>query len=203
MRWWLSVDHFDRDSEFLGLSNNPPDAIKLDVPQINKQDPVMQHCKHSALPIAWGRETYALADMDWRWEEQASHGFHAGIALALHLPRGKHFFFSVDRDRPLSKDSREVARMTADLSLFTIYAQDVAMRVVLPHETEVDAPRLTRRELESLRWTMEGKTAWEVGQILSISEQTAVKHLANAAHKLDCINKHQAVVKAMRLGLIR
>ena len=30
-------------------------------------------------------------------------------------------------------------------------------------------PRLTARELEVLRWTMEGKTAWETGAILGIS----------------------------------
>lgn len=50
---------------------------------------------------------------------------------------------------------------------------------------------------------MEGKTAWEVGAILSISEQTAVRHLNYATHKLGCVNKHQAVVEALRLGLIR
>ena len=63
-------------------------------------------------------------------------------------------------------------------------------------------PLLTPRELEALRWTMDGKTAWEVGAILGISERTAVLHLTNATHKLDCVNKHQAVLKALRLKLI-
>lgn len=49
---------------------------------------------------------------------------------------------------------------------------------------------------------MEGKTAWEVGTILGISERTAVLHVNNAMHKLGCVNKHQAVLKALRLGLI-
>jgi DNA-binding CsgD family transcriptional regulator len=77
--------------------------------------------------------------------------------------------------------------------------------VILP--TEQDAStihvRLTPRELECLKWTMEGKTAWEVGGILGISERTAVLHLSNAMRKLDTHNKHQAVLKALRLGLIR
>jgi DNA-binding CsgD family transcriptional regulator len=59
------------------------------------------------------------------------------------------------------------------------------------------------REHEVLLWTMEGKTAWEVGRILGISEQTAVRHLGHAAQKLGCVNKVQAVAKAMRLGLMR
>jgi DNA-binding CsgD family transcriptional regulator len=49
---------------------------------------------------------------------------------------------------------------------------------------------------------MEGKTAWEVGAIMNIAERTAVLHLQNSMHKLDCVNKHQAVLKALRLGLL-
>jgi len=61
----------------------------------------------------------------------------------------------------------------------------------------------TPREIEGLCWTMDGKTAWEVGEALGISERTAVLHINNAMHKLGCTNKHQAVLKALRLGLIR
>jgi DNA-binding CsgD family transcriptional regulator len=50
---------------------------------------------------------------------------------------------------------------------------------------------------------MEGKTAWEVGDVLGIAERTAVLHVSNATHKLGCVNKHQAVLKALRLGLLR
>jgi LuxR family transcriptional regulator/LuxR family quorum sensing-dependent transcriptional regulator len=74
---------------------------------------------------------------------------------------------------------------------------------MVPSPPVAEAPRLTPREIESLRWTMDGKTAWEVGNILSISERTAVLHINNAMHKLGCVNKHQAVLKALRLGLIR
>jgi DNA-binding CsgD family transcriptional regulator len=93
--------------------------------------------------------------------------------------------------------------MVADLQLFAVHAQDVALRVLLPASPQQDVPNLTPRELESLRWTMEGKTAWELGSILGISERTAVLHINNATHKLGCINKHQAVLKALRLGVIR
>ena len=93
--------------------------------------------------------------------------------------------------------------MTAELQLFAVHTQDAALRLLLPESPAIDAPELTPRELESLRWTMEGKTAWELGRILGISEQTAVRHVNNATHKLNAVNKHHAVVKALRLGLIR
>ena len=76
------------------------------------------------------------------------------------------------------------------------------MRLLLPASEQAERPALTPREIEALYWTMEGKTAWEVGQILGISERTAVLHVNNAMHKLGCVNKHQAVLKALRLGLI-
>jgi DNA-binding CsgD family transcriptional regulator len=49
---------------------------------------------------------------------------------------------------------------------------------------------------------MDGKTAWEVGVLLGVTERTVIQHLQNAMRKLDCNSKHQAVLKALRLGLI-
>jgi DNA-binding CsgD family transcriptional regulator len=123
--------------------------------------------------------------------------------MALHLPEGRHFFLGVDRDQPIPPDPAEVTRIVADLQLFAVHAQDAAQRILTPAPAAPGAPALTPRELETLRWTMEGKTAWEVGALLGISERMAALHVNNATHKLDCVNKHQAVLKALRLGLIR
>ena len=59
----------------------------------------------------------------------------------------------------------------------------------------------------TLQATEEGETPLQreldnVGKILGISERTAVLHVNNAMHKLGCVNKHAAVLKALRLGLI-
>ena len=96
-----------------------------------------------------------------------------------------------------------LTRMVAELQLFAVHAQDAAMRVLVPQKLQPERPRLSPRELDALRWTMEGKTAWEVGTILNISERTAVQHINNAMQKLGCASKHQAVLKALRLGLLR
>lgn len=94
--------------------------------------------------------------------------------------------------------------MTGALQLFICHAQESGFRILMPDVGDAaQAYSLSPRELESLRWTMEGKTAWEVGHILGISEQTAARHLCNAARKLDCTSKHHAVVKALKLGLIQ
>jgi DNA-binding CsgD family transcriptional regulator len=198
------VDRPFGDPEFVEV-DNAPEAWReaMQDPQGYRLDPVMQHCKRNSVPIVWDQSTYVSAGVADLWDAQAAHGFKAGICLALHMPEGRHFMLGVDRDQALPKSRDEVTRIVADLQLFAVYAQDTAMRVLVPEPLQPERPKLTPRELDCLRWTMEGKTAWEVGTILGISERTAVLHLNNGMHKLGCANKHQAVLKALRLGLLR
>ncbi len=51
---------------------------------------------------------------------------------------------------------------------------------------------LTAREHDVLQWTSEGKTNWEVGQILSCSEGTVKKHLQRTYKKLGVENRMAA-----------
>jgi len=200
----LVIDHQLGQAEFIGIDNTPHDYKEVfeDVTRFG-QDPVMQHCKRNSVPIIWDQSTYAQRGLGPMWEEQARFGIRSGIAMALHMPEGRHFVLGVDRDQPMPRDSFAVTRLVADLQLFAVHAQDAAQRILAPAPSAPGTPSLTPRELETLRWTMEGKTAWEVGSVLGISERTAALHVNNATHKLGCVNKHQAVLKALRLGLIR
>ena len=198
------IDHFLGESEFINIDNTPPSYRETFIEHHGgKKDPVMQHCKTKSVPILWDQNTYVRAGRADLWEQQARFGYRNGITLALHMPEGRHFVLGVDRDQPLPKDPAEVTRMVASLQLFAVHAQDAALRIMMPSGATEGLPALTPRELETLRWTMEGKTAWEVANVLGISERTAVLHANNAMHKLGCVNKHQAVLKALRLGLIR
>ncbi len=197
------VDFAVGRSEFVSIDNAPDGYATAmhDVPSM-RRDPVMQHCRHHSVPIIWDQNTYTRLGLGELWEEQARFGYRTGIAMALHLPEGRHFAFGVERDKPLPSDGGELQRLVADLQLFAVHAQDAAMRLLSPAAPAIDRPVLTPRELEALRWTMEGKTAWELGAILGITERTAVLHVNNAMHKLGCSSKHQAVLRALRLGLI-
>jgi DNA-binding CsgD family transcriptional regulator len=61
---------------------------------------------------------------------------------------------------------------------------------------------LTIKELDCLRWTAEGKTSSEIASIIKLSEHTVNHYLIAAARKLDCVNRVQAVAKALRMGLL-
>jgi DNA-binding CsgD family transcriptional regulator len=193
-----------RGESLFSWADNATDAyLAVSGIEVGRRDPVGQHCKRSGMPIVWDQATYTRAGQGERWEEQASYGYRTGIALALHLPMGRHLFVALDRDHSLPTSVVEVTRMVSVLLLFAVCAQDVALRILGSCIPGHEDPLLTTRELECLRWTMEGKTAWELGRILSISEQTAVRHVNNATHKLGCVNKLQAVIKAYRMGLVQ
>ncbi len=61
---------------------------------------------------------------------------------------------------------------------------------------------LSPRERDVIRWTADGKSAYEAGCILSISERTVNFHLSNVMRKVDAVNKTQAAVKVFSLGLV-
>lgn len=61
---------------------------------------------------------------------------------------------------------------------------------------------LTERELEVVRWTANGKTAFEVGVIIGLTERTVNFHISRVLQKLNATNKTQAAVKAAVLGML-
>lgn len=63
--------------------------------------------------------------------------------------------------------------------------------------------QLSPREIETLRWAAEGKTEWEIGDLMSISEHGVDKHMRSARRKLGTRNRTHAVAEAIRLGLVR
>jgi len=186
---------------------NTPDAFadSFSDHSTSQRDPVLNRLKKLSVPFLYDQETYVSEGAADLWEQQAPYGYRTGIAVALHLPQHRHFLLGVDRDRPLPRHSDRLTRMMADLQLLAVHAQEAANRLLLPEPDAGDPagdPKLTPRELDVLRWTMQGKSAWAVGEILSISEHTVNFHLRNVFRKLDASSKHQAVLKAIALGLL-
>jgi DNA-binding CsgD family transcriptional regulator len=184
--------------------DNAPSGYRSDHsdPERAKLDPVMQHCKHHSLPIIWDQSTYLNAGQIELWEAQAEFGYRNGIAVTLHMTGGRHYMLGVDRDRALTTDAVELTRLVSSLQLFAVYANEADSQI-RRSETRVNDPKLTRRELELLRLTAEGMTAQQAAVSLGIGGRTAACHLMRATRKLRCVNKLQAAVHAVRLGLLQ
>lgn len=183
------VQHDNTPSEFM-------DAYKE--PENGKKDPVMQHAKRNSLPLAWSRDYYASHGMDALWRHQAEYGYRSGIIVALHMPAGKHLVLGMNSDRDAVGTPSETFTLTSQLQMAALHLQHAFERLA----PAADVPELSPRELECLKWSLQGKTAWEIGQILSVAERTIVQHLTSASKKLDASSKMHAVLKARTLDLI-
>lgn len=165
------------------------------------RDPVLKRFKALSIPFTYDQSLYVSESSSDLWEEQAAFGYKVGIGVALHLPNHQHFVLGMDRDAALPTSEENISRMLADLQLLAVHAQAAATRLLLPL-IEKDKPKLSTRELEVLKWTKAGKTAWEIGKILSLSESGVNYHLRSVFMKLDAVSKHQAVLRALALGLL-
>lgn len=197
---------FDRpgatsSSLFLPFGNIPEDFLEIAKDaEDGSRSPVNALLKRSSLPIVYDQQLYASAGAGDIWEKHAPFGYKNGIAVALHMPGDKHFLLGVDRPDPLPTDQR-LARLMADLQLLAVHAQACAESLLRPIE-KCRQVELSPREQDILRWTREGKSGWAVAQLLHVSPHTVDYHLRNVFRKLDVTGKHQAVIKAMQLGLL-
>lgn len=91
----------------------------------------------------------------------------------------------------------EAIRIAADRD------RDVSPSVAQSMLSTSDDLGLSRREIEVLQLIAEGASTPEVGEKLYISVKTVKNHLASIYEKLDSRDRTQAVLKAVRLGIIR
>lgn len=63
-------------------------------------------------------------------------------------------------------------------------------------------PRLTQRELEVLHQLARGRTNQEIAQTLVVSDETVKRHVGNILTKLQLDHRTQAVIYALKSGLI-
>jgi DNA-binding NarL/FixJ family response regulator len=73
----------------------------------------------------------------------------------------------------------------------------------LPGPEPTVATSLSQREVEVLQLFADGCSTVEVGQRLYISAKTVKNHLASIYEKLDARDRTQAVLTAVRMGIIR
>lgn len=212
----MGVDHWvyainlpllnDRQNQFT-LGDYPPAWVEryLECDYL-KIDPVVAHCHDHGTPFLWSEaQLRARCAVDPHhslirrmFDEADEAGLGAGISIPLHGPGacwGLMSFAAPSRRRA------ELERRLPELNLLAHYAHEAA-RPFARSKASVTPPDLTRRERECLHWAAEGKTSWEVGRVLGVSERTAIFHIQNAARKLEVSGRQAAIARAISLGLI-
>lgn len=167
-----------------------------------KVDPIVGHAEKSALPAIWTDEQFHHGKSHEFWEDARAFGLAEGLSFAVHEQPGVTGIFSLARDRVLDLQGQDLAALVGRAQMFASVLHHAVARIDLPKLLPEKSTPLTDREKECLKWTADGKTAWEIGRILSIAERTVVFHLNNVVQKLNAANKTQAIVRAVALRLV-
>lgn len=166
-------------------------------------DPTVAHCAKRVAYIVWAPEIFETDAQKSLYEKASSYGLRSGVCLPIHGPRGERGLLNFITDNKLGKAiERNMAIQLPALCLLRDIVFDTAIKHTLGNRLSEEIPTLTPREHECLNWTAIGKTTWEISKILNVSEATTNFHIANIRQKLDVSTRREAVVKAIRLGLI-
>ena len=128
---------------------------------------------------------------------------HAAIVVPVHLAFGQIgavSFNPVDRNK--TDLSEEYAQFGDAFGLFARTFISSYVHAMGGLQRLPPGSRLSKREVECLRWAAIGKTDLEISMIMSRSRATVRFHIHNASTKLDAVNRSQTVFKAAQLGYI-
>lgn len=162
-------------------------------------DPTVAHGSRSILPLVWSDDVFQACPTFW--DDARGHGLQVGWAQSSYDAKGVGGLLTLARSHdPISQ--AEMRSSSMKMSWLVQVAHEGMARL---HAERVQAPApgaLTSREIEVLRWTADGKTSSEVGQIMNIAERTVNFHVNNSLEKLGAVNKTACVIKAAMLRLL-
>jgi len=162
-------------------------------------DPTVAHAVKSVQPLVWTNELFQASPAFW--EDARAHGLKAGWAQSSFDPSGAASLLTLARSNEMLS-STELRRNAADMAWLVQCAHQGMANLIAKRQSQEQSVILTNREIEVLRWTADGKTSSEVGEIMCISERTVNFHVNNSVEKLGAANKTACVAKALMLRLL-
>ena len=166
-------------------------------------DPTVAHCLMHSIPLIWEPDLFDTKSRRAMYEEAISHGLRSGVTFPFHGSNAEHGMLCFVSDaRPDRRFLNHIRKLMPELALLRDFAFEAALQYAREDLDDQQAPSVTRRELECLKWGAAGKSSWEIAQILRCSESTVNFHFSNIRRKFDATSRQQAVVKAIKLGMI-
>jgi DNA-binding CsgD family transcriptional regulator len=160
-------------------------------------DPVIAQALAFPEPFEWGLGAGPIRMSESQrqlFEEAAQFGIRYGFTVPIHDGRGPIAAVTFATDERHASFECCVRAHARVLQLMALYFHAHARRRLVGDRL-VDGVSLSPREFECLAWAAQGKSAWDIGQILGISRRTAAFHLENAKAKLGVRSISQAVAR--------
>ena len=161
-------------------------------------DPIVQATLTSTTGFRWS-DVEAAGPLDARSRQIMGEAREFGLGDGFTVPLA-----TLEEERGgLTFAGPKLDISPAQRGVLTLLASYVVGQMLLidsgPNERRMG---LTPRERESLQWAAEGKTDWEIGELMGISRHGVDFHLRSARVKLGCVTRTQAVAEGFRRGLI-
>jgi DNA-binding CsgD family transcriptional regulator len=149
-------------------------------------------------PVDWTARERLRLELEMKKSELGDVGSSRAFSFNLSPLRGETAIFAAAG--PLPDDATMSASLVSEWRALAKYFHSHILR--LNGFDTFESLLISARELDCLKWTAAGKTAWEASRILGVSERTVIFHLNAARKKLDCATTTQAVAKAVATQLI-
>lgn len=165
-------------------------------------DPVVAFCSQHTVPILWHDLIMDKTSISAQvMNEAADFGLKTGISMPIHSPQGEMGILSFTLNNHGVGHRGTAQQALPYVQLLAGYLHEAVRRVLALADPD-SREALTTREQECLRWAADGKTSWEISQLLRISERTVNFHLNNSMIKMDVCNRQHAIARAILHGLI-
>ncbi|MGQ3357073.1 MAG: helix-turn-helix transcriptional regulator [Phreatobacter sp.] len=161
-------------------------------------DPAMRKVMSSVMPFVWSESRTPTISREQALilDEAGDFGLADGYCVPIHSGGGLDACVSFGADRvALSR------REQRSLHLISLYGYEAIRRARLPGDGG-GSFGLTPQQIECIRWAAEGKSNWEIGQILAISENTVKNHLAGALERTGSTSRAHLVARCLRRKII-
>ncbi len=166
-------------------------------------DPVVRAGISGILPVDWSSLDRSHPTVKrFFGEAQEFRIGSQGISVPIRGRYGEFALFSVTSQLPAPEWERLKQRYMRDFMLLAYNFHSFALAAERIEPSDDYRDKLSHREGECLRWSAMGKSAWDTGHIMGVSERTVKFHLENARAKLKAMNTTHAVSKAISLNLI-
>lgn len=163
-------------------------------------DPVLRQAAQGVAPFQWRRLPITTPQQRQVMEGAQAHRLLDGFTVPLKSD-GEFAALTFAFDLTHRDMDDWLARYASFACMAGMYVHDAARQVFFQQDASPEA-HLTARERQCVQWMAAGKTSWEIGGILGISEKTAHIHLQNAMAKLNVATRPQLVARAFWLGIL-
>jgi len=166
-------------------------------------DPVVAHTYRHPTPLIWQQSMFDTPDRKIFMEEALSHGLGSGLSVPVRGASNETAGFSLSNPDRTKDAHMHSVQLSGTLYVLSSYMHETIRHLVFtPPQDEANIPSLTPRELECLRWWVGGKKAVQIADIMKISLAGVYFHMQNLKRKLGVRSKHQAIARAILLGMV-